>query len=772
MARSPFIAARLRGPSGALAGVRSRARRVALVVPTALLVVPMSAFALAPSQAEAARAQDLREAVLGGIDVDWLATAQAFPAQVTRDAGRGWIELSNGLLRRSLDLTRGGATVALDDERDDTSHLRVPLEGSALRQGALQPAARVTIEGVDLDVGGEALPLVGSSVGAPRARLEWERVRHASPFATWPPRGVRVTLEYALGAASDAAQQRPFPGLRVLVHHELYDGVPVVAKCVEVVNDGPAPFTVDHVVTERLACVESESWVESRAGVAVPSPSRIEAHSEYALGGMEPANAQRFGVRWLPDPDHLTQVNYLRTTPCLLDVAPDGKMNQTVAPGASYCAPMAFVVVHDSEDATRRALTMARVHEVIAPWVTENPLMMHVRHSDDAAVKLAVDQAAEVGFEVVILTFGSGFNMEDTSPESLARWRGLADYAHSRGVQLGGYTLLSSRRVQPESDMCVDPETGRTDVQTHGCCPALASEWGQRYLATVRHFLAETGFDLIEQDGPYPGDRDATARPPLQRGAEDSRFVQWSLAADLYRWCRASGVYVNQPDWYFLVGASKTGMGYRETNWSLPRPLQVLHARQNVFDGTRLKRPSMGWMFVPLTEYHGGGAAATVEPLDEHHTHYAAMLAANLGAGVQACHRGPRLYDTERTRALLERWVGWYTLHRDVLEAPIVHSASRRADGRDVDWLLHADPRLAGDKAILCVYRPDAEDDSEALTRTLSIDLTYAGLAQRHRITAELASGDVREVNPDPRGRVRLAVTIPPGEPMTWVVFR
>jgi hypothetical protein len=235
---------------------------------------------------------------------------------------------------------------------------------------------------------------------------------------------------------------------------------------------------------------------------------------------------------------------------------------------------------------------------------------------------------------------------------------------------------------------------------------------------------------------------------------------------------RATGVYINQPDWYFLVGGNKTGMGYRETNWTLPRGQQVLHARQNIFDGTRHKRPSMGWMFVPLTEYHGGGPAATVEPLDEHLDHYAAMLAANLGAGVQACYRGPRLYDTQRTRDLVASWVTWFKRHRDVLEAPIVHSASRRADGVEVDWLLHADPRLDGHKAMLCVYRPLVESSTESLTRMLAVDLTYAGLGWRALVHADFADGTTLEVEPNKRGRVRLAVTIPAGEPMAWVAFR
>ena len=130
------------------------------------------------------------------------------------------------------------------------------------------------------------------------------------------------------------------------------------------------------------------------------------------------------------------------------------------------------------------------------------------------------------------------------------------------------------------------------------------------------------------------------------------------------------------PDHYFLSGSNKTGMGYREVNWSLPRDQQVIHTRQNIFDGTWEKTPSMGWMFVPLTEYQGGGAAATIEPLDEHLDHYERMLVSNLALGVQACYRGPRLYDTPHTGDAAALG-SWFKAHRDILESDLVHG--RRA---------------------------------------------------------------------------------------------
>ena len=165
-----------------------------------------------------------------------------------------------------------------------------------------------------------------------------------------------------------------------------------------------------------------------------------------------------------------------------------------------------------------------------------------------------------------------------------------------------------------------------------GNSPCLASAWGQRYFATLYDFYRDTGFNLLEHDGSYPGDACRSTAHPGHRDPFDSRWNQWRTITDFYHWCRGQGIYLNVPDYYYLAGSNKCAMGYRETNWSLPRAQQVIHTRQNIYDGTWEKTPSMGWMFVPLTEYHGGGAAATIEPLDEHLDHYERMLCSNLAS--------------------------------------------------------------------------------------------------------------------------------------------
>ncbi len=327
-------------------------------------------------------------------------------------------------------------------------------------------------------------------------------------------------------------------------------------------------------------------------------------------------------------------------------------------------------------------------------------------------------------------------------------------------------SIENSLRLRwPEGDNCVNPETGKPGGQTFGFAPALASEWGQRYFAKLYRFFEYTGFDLLEHDGSYPGDLDAAARPPLQKGVEDSRWVQWRIITDFYKWCRARGVYLNVPDWYYLSGSNKCGMGYRETNWSLPRAQQVIHTRQNIYDGTWEKTPSMGWMFVPLTEYHGGGAAATIEPLHDHREHYGRILMSNLGAGVQACYRGPRLYDTDAVRDMVRRSVTWYGHLRDILESDIVHSSSRRADGRDLDWILHANPRLPT-KGLLMVFNPSSRNQE----RTLRIGLYYTGLTDAAEV-APMGVWDEAERYPlDREHRIELPVRISGNGIRFWLI--
>lgn len=554
--------------------------------------------------------------------------------------------------------------------------------------------------------------------------------------------------------ADELARMKAKRKVRVSMHYELYDGAPILSKWMTVHNDTDEEITVDSFTCEILAAVEFNSYVEHR-GVPASAPN-LHVETDYAFSGMCSKNTSRFSVHWVADPEYSSQVNYARQTPCLLEVRPTMGPAVSIKPGASFESFRAFILVRDSFERERNGLAQRRMYRLVAPWITENPLMMHVRYAKWDTVKAAIDQCAEVGFEMVILTFGSGFNIEDDSPEYLAKMREYADYARSKGVEIGGYSLLASRSINAENDVVV-PE-GQSP--TFGHSPCLLSGWGMDYFRKLYAFYPATGFMLLEHDGSYPGDVCASTVHPGHAGLADSRWRQWRCIADFYQWCRGQGIYLNVPDYYYVTGTNKSGMGYRETNWSLPRDQQVIHTRQNIYDGTWEKTPSMGWMFVPLTQYHGGGAAATIEPLDEHLDHYERMLVSNLAMGVQACYRGPRLYDTDRTKAMVAKWVAWFKEYRDILESDLVHC--RRADGRDIDWMLHCNPRLER-KGMLVVFNPL----TETVTRDIGVNLYYTGLEDKALVRAE--GGPEKEYPIARDYSVRLNITVP-ARGFTWFV--
>jgi len=108
-------------------------------------------------------------------------------------------------------------------------------------------------------------------------------------------------------------------------------------------------------------------------------------------------------------------------------------------------------------------------------------------------------------------------------------------------------------------------------------------------------------------------------------------------------------------------------------------------------------------MSVPLLEYQGGGAAATLEPLSEHLEAYGAQLAQNFAGGVQACYRGTRLCDTGETKKVVKKWVDFYKKYRDILDSDIIHL--RRPGSRDIDGILHVNASLKT-RSLAVLYNP------------------------------------------------------------------
>lgn len=688
---------------------------------------------------------------------DWLLDGSSFEANI--EENEKFLTLANGLISRTFTLGPNFATIGFQNE----------MIGSSIIRG-LKPEAILEIDGQSYDVGGligqeemgyfqkewlqqltsnpEAFQYESHQIGDIQARLEWKSKRWV-PEANWPPKGKMLSVNF-----THSSKQ-----LAVTIHYEIYDEIPLISKWFSLKNLGEDPVRLNKFISEQLAVVEGESVVDVEENYRWEYPN-IHVESDYSFHGMSAKSADHT-TYWVPDPAYSSQVNYLRLTPNLLESRPPIGPDQIIKAGESFESFRTYELIYDSYDKERKMLALRRMYRILAPWALENPIFMHLTSTDPVVVKRAIDQCVETGYEMVILSFGSGLNMEDLGKENIQKFKSLADYAHERGIELGGYSLLSSRSIADSIDV-IDPKTGKPGSPIHNIAPCLGSNWGLDYLEKVKQFFEKTGFDLLEHDGSYPGHLCASTAHNAHQGLEDSQWVQWKNITDFYKWLQSKGIYMNIPDWYFLTGSNKVAIGYREVNWSLPRERQVILGRQNIYDGTWYKTPSMGWTFVPLVEYHGGGAAATIEPLSEHLDTYEAHMAQNYGMGVQACYRGPRLYDTEETKALVKAQVAHYKKYRAILNSDIIHI--RRADGQNLDLMLHVNPALK-EKGFLMVFNPTDEVKQE----TLKLPLYYTGLKEKTIISLE----DKTAANYylDRNYEVTLKIEVP-ANGYTWLVIR
>ena len=173
----------------------------------------------------------------------------------------------------------------------------------------------------------------------------------------------------------------------------------------------------------------------------------------------------------------------------------------------------------------------------------------------------------------------------------------------------------------------------------------------------------------------------------------------------------------------------------------------------------------MGWMFVPLSEYNGGGEEATIEPLNRHWDHYQTMLLSYLGAGVQAVYRGHRLFDSDHVREGVTRSVQWFKSNRNILESDLIHTSSRRADGTHPDWYFHANPKLKS-KGLWIGFNPS----DKAFQVDLLLNVYFTGLTDQVRILPKGNKDKSAVYTLDRNNRVYLPVDLP-ANGSEWVLI-
>jgi hypothetical protein len=394
------------------------------------------------------------------------------------------IVLDNGLVRRTFRVKPNLACIDYSNLSNGQQLLR-----------AVKPEARVVIDGKEYAVGGlegqkenaYLLPEWVDSMHAGKGDflLDHYQIGELKPFLHWRcadvgdgRAGRRVEAKRSGKQASGkqvdfffVSGEAGLAGVSVVVHYELYDGLPLIVKWVSVENGARRVIRVDRVVNEVLGLVEEESAVVGSTS-EMKKQHGIYVETNYAFN-----NAMRYDIsdqttHWKADTAYTSQVNYDLQTPCLLEVYPEKVSDIELQPGEDFKSVRTHELLMDSYDRQRRGLMIKRMYRTVAPWTTQNPIFMHLVSRNDDEVYRAVDQCVATGYEAMILSFGSHLNMEDSSAANIARWSRLAEYAAQKGILMGGYSLFSSRRISDEDDV-IDPKTGKPGGAFFGHAPVL-----------------------------------------------------------------------------------------------------------------------------------------------------------------------------------------------------------------------------------------------------------------------------------------------------------
>jgi hypothetical protein len=192
---------------------------------------------------------------------DWLVEPTNQPADVFV-RGKD-IVLQNGLVRRTFREKPNLACIDYSNLSNGQQLLR-----------AVKPEARVVINGKEYQIGG----LEGQKENA-YLLPEWVDSMHAGktdfllssymitdlqPFLHWRCATWAMNSKQATGKQVDfifVSAEPELAGIRVVVHYELYDGLPLIVKWVSVENRSQRLIRVDRVVNEVLGLVGEESAV-------------------------------------------------------------------------------------------------------------------------------------------------------------------------------------------------------------------------------------------------------------------------------------------------------------------------------------------------------------------------------------------------------------------------------------------------------------------------------------------------------------------------------
>jgi len=680
---------------------------------------------------------------------DWLIRKVDDPCRLlikkSEDGMTSTFQLNNGLVSRTFYVSDNVACVGYRNLSNNAEFLR-----------AVKPEARICIDSTWYEVGGlkdqpeksyllenwypnleaseQAFTLVKVETGLPLKRYPWTP-KHNSVRADWPAKGLRVEMVYKPTASMPEVKE-----LEVRVNYEIYQGIPVMAKWIEVINHGEKKMTLNRMECEVLAVNQDQvprMHVESDFSFALVNADINGSALMHYNGTPKSYHVGSSTTKWTVDSDYNTWASHNQAEDkflnfphhcLLLSTLPMGP-NRIVSREDPFKSYITFELLQDSDDRERKTLGHRRLYKVLAPQTTESLIAAGITSHDEKKLKNLIDQMAELGMERLDIQAWPGIDHEKLDSAYVQHWRMIADYARQRGIIVGGYELQVASRGRGKAVDCIHPETGKPG-SLFGQSVCIASSWKDVYYQDMWNFYKLTGLMTYSMDGPYHGDPCASDVHPHHTGLEDSQWQQWKSQVEVLHEVQRLGMYSAIPDWYFLNGQSSTGMGYREASANLTPQQQQLIGRQYIYDGTWHKLPTMGWIGIQLVGFYTSDLRVGLEPLCENLDRYESQLIQFLGSGCQFTIRGNRMYDTPETKQVVKKWIDWFKQYRDILTSDIIHVS--RPNGRDLDCMMHVNPFIKN-KGMVVVFNPTNKD----IEKTLRLPLYYTGLKGKATVTSE-----------------------------------
>ena len=449
----------------------------------------------------------------------WVLDGSAYPAGI-KETQNSFV-FSNGLVRREIAKTTS-KTISFENLQNGVQLIDTPFADFEISVNGKKHSACV-------------YKLVHAEEAPCAERVAFHKTDTMTADGVYPPPGKALLLHYA-------ADGLP----AVVVRYEIYDGMPVMMKCLTVQNSGKETMTVDNIAVDVMKITNNRDT--------------LFVDSDYD------STTDFLGLDLEKYAKHYARYHY-----DTLEVAPLQRMNVKLAPAETLDSIVSFELLFGAEYYEQRLIEVKEMYRRIAPWCTDNVSFFHLISNSPRTIRKVVDQCHELGIEMIIQSFGSGVNMESGNERYLARIKKAYDYGHSKGIRMGAYTLAYVKNYRP-----VRGDEALNHDGSH-ICRCLATDWSKQYMKNVLRFIDRTGADAVEIDGPYGMLMCSGGKTHNHDDFTDSQYKQWKASVvDWYREIKKRGVYINAPDWHYLNGTNRSGVGYEEIAFSEHRCEQLV----------------------------------------------------------------------------------------------------------------------------------------------------------------------------------------------------